>query len=299
MEILTLEDRCTPAASVQFSAASESVNNSAGSFSIPVTVTTTPTTFTTGTYNSAVAVDSAGNAYVADDEIEGTVDKVTPDGTISTFASGFNGPVALAFDPADNLFVLNAGSGTVSEVTPAGSVSTFAAGFTNPVALAFDPTGNLYVVSGKSVYRASPGGVIAAAYSFGAPVGGIAFDAAGNLYAILVYEGTGPHSLSTGGVIAEVADGTTSVFALSTNTGGDLVLDGAGNLYTSGPGYLTEVSPDGTSRSLSIGVTNPNAVAVSHGVLYVAAATTLNEVSTAPLTVPDCTLNGSAADSPV
>jgi hypothetical protein len=77
-----LEARLAPAR-VQFSAASETVNESAGSFSIPVTLTGT----------------------------------VTP--TVSTFASGFSDPFGLAFDAAGNLFVSN-DTGTVDKVTPGG-----------------------------------------------------------------------------------------------------------------------------------------------------------------------------------
>ena len=66
---------------------------------------------------------------------------------VSTFASGFNGPVGLAFDAAGNLYVANYGNSTVSEVTPAGLVSTFASGFEQPYGLAFDAAGNLYVAN--------------------------------------------------------------------------------------------------------------------------------------------------------
>ena len=57
---------------------------------------------------------------------------------VRPFASGFNGPAGLAFDPAGNLYVANTGNGTVSKVTPAGVVSTFASGFLQPFGLAFD-----------------------------------------------------------------------------------------------------------------------------------------------------------------
>ena len=58
------------------------------------------------TIPSGLAFDSAGNLYVANGEIH-TVDKVTPTGNVSTFASGFISP-ALAFDAAGNLYVADA-----------------------------------------------------------------------------------------------------------------------------------------------------------------------------------------------
>ena len=81
---------------VQFSTGSETVSESAGTFSIPVTL--------------------AG----------------TPDGTpiVSTFASGLSIPLGVAVDAAGNLYVSN--DGTVSEVSPAGKVSPFVAGLAPP-----------------------------------------------------------------------------------------------------------------------------------------------------------------------
>ena len=76
--------------------------------------------------------------------------KVTPAGVVSSFASGFDDPVGLAFDAAGNLYVANLLDNTVSEVTPAGVVSTFAAGFSGPAGLAFDSAGNLYVANSGS-----------------------------------------------------------------------------------------------------------------------------------------------------
>jgi len=57
--------------------------------------------------------------------------------TVSTFASGFNGPGGLACAAAGNLSVANLGNGTVSKVS-AGVASIFASRFSNhPDSLAF------------------------------------------------------------------------------------------------------------------------------------------------------------------
>ncbi len=96
-----LENRLVPSATVQFSAAAETVNAAAGTFSIPVTLTGTP-----------------------------------PPPTITTFATFANSIQQIAFDPAGNLYV--AGLYTVQEVTPAGVVSTLASGFFGAGGLAFN-----------------------------------------------------------------------------------------------------------------------------------------------------------------
>ena len=119
-----LENRVVPAATVQFSTGSETINETAGTFSIPVTLTGTPTptvsTFATG-FNlpTGEAFDAAGNLYVGN-PAGNTVSRVTPAGAVSTFASGISSPEGLAFDAAGNLYVANNGGGTVSKVTPDG-----------------------------------------------------------------------------------------------------------------------------------------------------------------------------------
>ena len=86
-----------------------------------------------------VAVDGAGNVYVADTQ-NSIIRVVTPAGEVSTLAGGsaqsagsangsgsaarFSGPRGLATDQFGNVFVADAGNNTIRRVTPAGNVST-------------------------------------------------------------------------------------------------------------------------------------------------------------------------------
>ncbi len=126
---------------------------------------------------SGVAVDSAGNLYVAD-EYNDTIRKMTPMGTnwvVTTLAgtpgitgsadgtngvAQFAGPEGVAVDGAGNVYVADTDNHVIRKVTPAGMVTTLAglagspgstdgtgsnALFNIPTAVAVDSNGNLYI----------------------------------------------------------------------------------------------------------------------------------------------------------
>lgn len=71
-----------------------------------------------------------------------TVIRISPDGGITTLVS-LKGVAGLAIDPEGGLFV--SAGGDVRRISPDGNVSHFASGFHNSIGLAFDLAGNLYV----------------------------------------------------------------------------------------------------------------------------------------------------------
>ena len=102
---------------------------------------------TTFNNNQGLAFDSSGNLYVAESG-QNIVQKITPTGSRSTFASGLSTPQGLAFDSSGNLYVANGASNTIVKVTPGGSSSVFATDAAlghSSRGLAFDSSGNLYV----------------------------------------------------------------------------------------------------------------------------------------------------------
>ncbi len=278
---------------VQFSTGSETVNESAGTFSIPVTLSATPTVaaVAAGDQPDGLAVDSAGNLYVANLG-DGTVSKVTPAGVKTTFASGLENPGGLVFDAAGNLYIANSIENTVMMVTPQGVMSTFATGLNTPFGLAFDSAGNLYVsnVGNSTVSELSRTGLpIATITGFNLP-SALAVDGDGNLYVANLGDGT-VSKVSPGGKPATFASG------FNDPTG--LIFDSAGNLYVAnnGDGTLSKVPPaGGTSTTFVSGFNGPFGLAFAAGDIYVAnnVDNTVSEVSETAI-VRFSVLGGAAA----
>lgn len=146
-----------------------------------------------------IAVDTAGNLYVAD-SLNSTIRKIAPDNTVTTLAGtpapaglgNANGtgaaarfllPAAVAVDRSGNVYVADTFNFTIRKITPAGVVTTLAgtpgaagstdgngsaARFAGPQGLTVDPNGNIFVSDGPTIRRISPtGGVSTIAGSSG------------------------------------------------------------------------------------------------------------------------------------
>jgi sugar lactone lactonase YvrE len=122
-----------------------------------------------------IAVDSAGNVYVADTYNE-NIRKITPDGIVTTlagqagvsgFANGsgnvalFSNPVGITVDSSDNIYVSDrVENSIIRKITPGGMVTTLAgqkgvegstngpaitATFSLPWGISVDVSGNVFV----------------------------------------------------------------------------------------------------------------------------------------------------------
>lgn len=107
---------------------------------------------------TALAYD--GDFYVANLGVFPTVNgaskilKVTPDGTVTTFATNLTAVLALAFDALHRLYVLETstdndfpteGAGKILRLDNSGNAAVIATGLSYPTAMTFGPDGNLYV----------------------------------------------------------------------------------------------------------------------------------------------------------
>ncbi len=197
-----------------------------------------------------VAVDGAGDVYVADSEND-TIRKVTPAGVVTTLAGApeqngsadgagsaaqFYGPEGLAVDGAGNVYVADTDNDTIRKITPAGVVTTLAgspgrpgsadgtgsaARFYGPSGVAVDGAGYVYVVDGANdtIRKITPAGVVTTLAGSPGQYGS--------------------------------ADGTGSAARFIIPTG--IALDSAGNLYVSDTGNDTirKITPAGVVTTLA------------------------------------------------
>jgi sugar lactone lactonase YvrE len=200
----------------------------------------------------AVALDGAGNFYIADSR-NNRVRKVTPGGIISTVAgtgsSGFSGdggqgtaaqvsfPSGVAADASGNLYIADTENSRIRRVSPDGVITTFA--------------GGVYGISGDGGPAAGAGLML--------PYG-LSADAYGGLYIADVF-GNNIRKVSSGGIISTVAgtgsqgfsgDGGPAASAQLNNPYG-VAIDLSGNLYI-GDTFnqrIRKVSLDGTIATIA------------------------------------------------
>jgi DNA-binding beta-propeller fold protein YncE len=210
-------------------------------------------------YPSDVALDSAGNVYVADQDNH-RIQKLTPEGRLlakwgsgsleegQTAPGAFDDPSGVAVDPAGNLWVIESDNRRVQKLAPSGAhLLTFGedAGFADPQQIALAPGGDVYVTDlNGMVFRFAADGTLLGTFGQGRleTPGGVAVDRAGNVlvadrdqFRVDVFSPTGDLLRSMSRRLSEGA-----LYAR------DVALDASGNVWVLVDGDpLVKFSPSG------------------------------------------------------
>jgi Legume lectin domain len=211
---------------------------------------------------NAVALDGAGNLYVADGG--GVV--VVPPGCSNTSCEtvlngGFFQPTGLAVDFAGNVYVVDAGRSRVVEL-PAGCSTpscaiTIGSRWNSPYAIAVDGVGNLFVTDTSGhVEKVKAGGgaqsvVVSNVISYG-----IAVDAAGDLFLSDPFNGRILEEPASGGALMTLAHTPGEPLDVAVDSAGNLFVSMVGTNVALGelrrnnvPAYAFATSPVGTASS--------------------------------------------------
>ena len=192
----------------------------------------------------SIAVDGAGNVYVADYNLTSLV--VFPPNcfgtgcTTSTVGGGLNEPKAVAIDGAGNLYVADFGDNTIkmmpSNCADSTCVTTLGGGFNQPQGVAVDNSGNVYVSDAGNyrVVEMPPGCAGAACVTpigggFATPEGLVA-DGSGNVFV------ADPYPNTTARYLSKIPSGCLSSSCTVGLGGGfshprGVAVDGSGNIY--------------------------------------------------------------------
>jgi sugar lactone lactonase YvrE len=241
---------------------------------------------------TGVAVDRAGNVYVAD-RYNHIIRRITATGDVTTLAGAagvpgsddgagaaarFNVPTGVAVDGAGNVYVADGNNREVRKITAAGAVTTLVGvSLVFPAGITVDGTGNVYVADASSsscaIVKITPGAVVTTLAGGGSPgsvdgtgavarfnmPGGVTVDSAGNVYVA----DRGSHMLrkiTPAGDVTTLA-GSARKFGKADGAGAaarfrfpaGITIDGTGNLYVADQGNhtLRKVTPGGDVTTLA------------------------------------------------
>jgi len=227
-----------------------------------------PDTTASFSYPSGVAIDSAGNVYVADWD-NNAIRKISPAGVVSTFDglyTLFNSPHGVAIDNVGTVYVADYGDNVIRKITAAGAASILAgngnaaavngagaaASFNSPTGIAVDKFGTVYVADygNHLIRKITPAGVVSTLAGSGSPAlvndtgtaasfnnpYGLTADTAGNVYvadrgnnAIRKITADGVVTTLAGTGKAGAANGLAAAATFNNPSG--IVKDSYGNFY--------------------------------------------------------------------
>jgi sugar lactone lactonase YvrE len=192
---------------------------------------------------SAVAVDAAGDVFIADQNTGSISELVAGATSLVVIHTGLTAPKGIAVDSTGNLYVSQLGSVSLT-VYPVGggNPTTLGSALDQPIGLALDGLGNIYVADsgdGKVKKIAISNGTVTPVGTGWSTPFGVALDAAGNLY--VADQGT--YS------VAKVTTASVKSTVMSSLYAYGVAVDSSGNVFSSDSvGYTVQEVPLGGSQ---------------------------------------------------
>jgi sugar lactone lactonase YvrE len=213
---------------------------------------------------TGVAVDGAGNVYIANSGNNAVKEYNAATGQLSTLvSSGLDGPQGVAVDAAGNVYIADTDDNAVKEYNAAtGQLSTLvSSGLNQPEGVAVDSAGNVYVAdtddNAVKEYDTATGQLSTLVSSGLNFPGGVAVDSAGNVY----IADTDDNAVQE----YNAATGQLSTLASGLDQPGGVAVDGAGNVYVTDTNYsaVREYNAaTGQLSTLASGLDQPGGLAV-------------------------------------
>jgi hypothetical protein len=193
--------------------------------------------------------------------------KIERDFQLRPFVRDLLNPTGLAFDAEGYLYASSRAEGTVYRISPSGTVTTYAEGMGIATGIAFDRDGNLFVGDRSGtifkIDRAASDGTSGEIFVYATLEPSfvayhLAFNDEGNLFV------TGPTTSSNQAIHAIDRDGNTTVFYQGLGRAQGMAFDVAGNLYVAaslhGQRGIVRITP---SREATLAVSGPNLVGLA------------------------------------
>jgi uncharacterized protein (TIGR03437 family) len=207
---------------------------------------------------SGIAVDDAGNWYIAD-TANNRIRKIAPSAIITTIAgtgdagskgdngpavlAQLNGPRSVAVDSQHNLYIADSGNNNVRKITPGGLMVTLALQLSDPEYVAVDSQDSLYVAdTGNSrVLKMTSSGLVSTLMLVLQP-SAVTIDHNGNVY---VSGAKAVSKITPSGSLSIVLDGLSSPRGLASSEAGDLIV------AETGANVVRRLSPTGTLTTIA------------------------------------------------
>ncbi|MBV9872665.1 MAG: IPT/TIG domain-containing protein [Frankiaceae bacterium] len=213
-----------------------------------------------------VAVDAAGDVFIADSSTNKVVKVPAGGGAQTTIGTGLSVPAAVAVDAAGDVFIADSNNHRVVKVPAGGGAqTTVGTGLSLPTSVAVDAAGDVYIgdEGNKNVVCVPAGGGAQTTVGTGLDVPhGVAVDAAGN-----VYIGDYNHNRvvkvpAGGGTQTTVGTGLSVPYDVAVDAAGDVYIDDYNNnrvvKVPADGGPQTSLNP-GLAAMYSVAVNSPAA----------------------------------------